>query len=163
VEPEEPALPAVTPPAEDAAAEDAGASTAAEPADATDAPTGDAAPEPRPMANVTPKEGRALFIGSVDHLKDRYFRLGQGYPDYQANVQFFSNAVETFGLGEDLLNIRVKSLTQRTFEDATEERQLAIQLVNFAAVPLLIAGIGIARFLKRRSEANAYERKRQRA
>ena len=77
------------------------------------------------------------------------------------NLQFAQTAIETFAMGNDLINIRRKTLTERHFKNADEDRQFYIQLVNFAALPLLLGAIGLIRFFLRRREANVYERQHQ--
>ncbi len=126
-------------------------------------------PAPQPtqdeVASVTVSDRcNVVIFNSVDALKDS-FHLGQRgqNPAYQPNLMFFKNAIETFALGEDLLSIRRKTLTQRNFNPGTtSKKQNTIQTVNFLLLPGIIGAFGLAIFISRRVQASNYERQIQR-
>jgi hypothetical protein len=106
------------------------------------------APEPV-IADLTPVDGKILVLASVDVLKDKF--LTQRSRDYNANLMFVRNVLETFGRSDDLLALRVKERTQRNFEPGTDESKVFwIQAINIAIVPMLIGLLGLARYLIRR-------------
>jgi len=121
--------------------------------------TGDEKEEEAPAvkADVTPVPGRALVLGSVDMMKNEF--LMQPNQEYQSNIRFFQNAVETFGLGDKLIKIRVKQLTSRQFESGSDRWAPWITFVNLAGLPLLVGLLGILYYLLRRADSNAYERR----
>ena len=127
-------------------------------------PPPDAAAEPKkPTAHVEVVPGQLLVLATVDGFKDYFLRVGQDQgaqcPGFTSNLTFFRNAIETYGLGQDLIDIRRKNLTARRFsDDADEAAQLWIQIVNIGLVPGLVGLVGLTLFLLRRREANAYER-----
>jgi hypothetical protein len=102
-------------------------------------------------------EGTVLLLASVDMLKNDF--LMQQSRDYQGNIHFFQNALETFGLGKALIEIRRKQLTARQFKEGSEKWTKWITAFSIAGVPVLVAVFGIAYYLKRRRESVAYERR----
>ena len=90
-------------------------------------------------------------------MKDEF--LTQQSQEYQSNIHFFQNAIETFGLGELLIQIRRKQLTVRQFYPDTETKSKVITAFNIGGVPVLVGLIGIVYFLLRRADSAAYERK----
>jgi hypothetical protein len=103
------------------------------------------------------KKGRAVILSSGDMMKNEYLQL-QG--EYQANLNFFYNMIESFGLDERLMQIRRKSLTERKFKAGSGESIAPglIQNINIWVIPLLVGAFGVTRFLLRKSESNAYDR-----
>jgi len=114
-------------------------------------------PKPPQKANVEPAEsGRLLVLASVDMLRNDFVQQGQ---DYRGNVLFLQNAIENFGLGDLLINIRRKQLTARQFKPDSDKVQTFITVLNIAVVPALVGALGLAYYLRRRSESVRYERK----
>jgi len=114
-------------------------------------------PAEKPKASVQPAEGTVLVLGSVDMLKDEF--LVQQSRDYQSNINFFYNAIENFGLGNQLIEIRRKQLTERHFKAGSDKSARFIQWFNIAGVPTIVGLLGIVYFLVRRADSAAYERK----
>ena len=114
-------------------------------------------PKPPQKANVEPAEGgRLLVLASVDMLRNDFVQQGQ---DYRRNVLFLQNAIENFGMGDLLINIRRKQLTARQFKPDSDKVQTFITVLNIAVVPALVGALGLAYYLRRRSESVRYERK----
>lgn len=142
--------------------------TSGEAGEAAGPSTPEKAPAPAPADEVATVEvsanGNLVIFNSTDALKDNY-HLNQGpqYQSYQTNLLFFRNAIETFALGQDLLSIRRKTLTQRHFEpNTTSAKQTTIQAINFLVIPGLVGSIGLGLFILRRVQASNYERQIQR-
>ena len=112
--------------------------------------------EPPPTASLEPVSGRVLFLASADMLKTSF--LSQRGGDYQSNINFFYNAIENFGLGDQLIKIRRKQLTARRFEPGSEKTYKFILALNLVVVPLLVVAAGAILFLMRRAQGVAYER-----
>ena len=115
------------------------------------------APKPPEKASLSPVEGQVLLLASVDMLKNDF--LMQQSRDYQGNITFFQNALETFGLGKALIEIRRKQLTARQFKEGSEKWTKWITAFSIAGVPVLVALFGVVYYLKRRSESISYERR----
>jgi ABC-type uncharacterized transport system involved in gliding motility auxiliary subunit len=160
--------PAEVPPAAEAPAEEDEASAPVQedeaPAPAPDATSPGALPEPakkaeeKPLAHVEPADGRVLLLASADMLKNNFIRFVQIFPAYRENASFLQNAVELFSLDDTLLTIRRKQQAVRQFEQGSDRKALGISLLNVLLVPLLVAAVGLIRFLWRRSESIRYER-----
>jgi hypothetical protein len=143
----------------------AGADASGPPAPAGGATTpAEAPPAEKPKGNVVASEtGQLLVLASTDGMKDRFLVLGQpphNSPGYQSNLRFFQNAIETFGLGQELMKIRSKTLTQTRFKPSSDDEfwRVFIQVANIGLLPLAVAIIGLVRYLLRRAESSAYER-----
>jgi ABC-type uncharacterized transport system involved in gliding motility auxiliary subunit len=138
-----------------------GAAPQAETRAAAPAAGGEAAKAPPPAeaaekAHLEPVEGgKVLLVSSADVLKNDYVVNSE----YGINVRFFENAVETFGLGDLLLQIRQKQVTLRQFEPGSEKSYLWIIALNVAVVPLLAGLFGLVYFLARRAQSISYERR----
>jgi hypothetical protein len=114
-------------------------------------------PKPPEKANVTPAEnGKLLVLASVDMLRNDFVQQSQ---DYRGNVTFVQNAIENFGLGDLLMNIRRKQLTARQFKPGSDKTHPWITALNIAGVPALVGALGIIYFVIRRRESVRYERK----
>lgn len=95
--------------------------------------------------------GQVVLIGSADIAKFRSLQ------QYQTSVPFLLNVVETFALGQDLVNIRAKVQVARPLRRSDAwERNLATY-GNLAGIPLLVLIVGLARFTLRRAAARKYE------
>ena len=139
-----------------AAAEADGAATdgtAAEGA-ATDGEGSAEEKEPAPIAHVDQADGRVLVLASADMMKTA-FLVRQ---DYRININFFQNCIETFGLGDLLLQIRRKQLTVRQFKPGSDEDYKWIIGFNVVLVPVLTALLGMGYVFIRRRRGVAYER-----
>ncbi len=106
-------------------------------------------------AKVELQNGRVIILTSSDMMKTDFLRLGG---NYQPNVTFFYNAIETFGLDERLLKIRRKELTQRGFKTGAEDWETFIEWTNIAILPLAVGVFGLVRYLVRKRQSVAYER-----
>ncbi len=143
--------PAPTPPAPAATAQPA-AAPGSKPEEKAAEPLAE-----KPKASVQPVETNVLVLGSVDMMKDEF--LVQQSREYQANVNFFYNAIENFGLGNQLIQIRRKQLTERHFKPGSEKSAGFIKWFNIAGLPALVGIFGLVYFLVRRADSVAYERR----
>jgi len=112
----------------------------------------------QPKVHVEPaKNGRVVILSSADMMKNDYLTRGD---DYRANVNFFKNTIETFGLDQRLLQIRRKELTERRFKSGSGEGSAPgwILAINIGFLPIAVGVFGLTRFLKRRADSHAYER-----
>ena len=138
----------------DGAVTDGAADAAAGAAGGT--PAGEAAEEkePAPVAHVEQADGRVLVLASADMMKTA-FLVRQ---DYRININFFQNCIETFGLGDLLLQIRRKQLTVRRFKPGSDDDYKWIIGFNVVLVPFFTALVGVGYVLLRRRRGVAYER-----
>jgi ABC-type uncharacterized transport system involved in gliding motility auxiliary subunit len=123
-----------------------------------DTGSGASAPAPTKTASIDSVDGRVLILGSVDMLKDSFLQFNREFPPYRQNVDLLSNAAELLALDDLLLQIRKKSQTVRTFKANSADAADWIQWGNLLGVPLIVAVVGLARFVLRRAGSVAYER-----
>jgi hypothetical protein len=112
--------------------------------------------EPPPTASLEPVDGKVLLLASAYMMKTSF--LSQRGGDYQSDINFFYNAIENFGLGDRLIQIRRKQLTDRMFEPGSEDSYKYIMTLNLVVVPLCVVLAGVVLFLMRRAQSVAYER-----
>ena len=98
-------------------------------------------------------------MSSADMVKNDYLAQFQDFPAYQLNAEFFSNCLQSFALGDVLMQIRRKTLTVPKFEEGSEDSITWINWVNYGIVPLLVAILGILRVVARSRASVAYERR----
>ncbi len=113
---------------------------------------------PAPKAHVDVKDGRVLFLSSVDMLKNDFVTNAQQLPAYMRNAEFFRNCIENFALDDRLMKIRRKNLTERTFEEGSDDKAFTIIFLNLVGLPLLVGIFGLLRYWLRSSRSVAYER-----
>jgi gliding-associated putative ABC transporter substrate-binding component GldG len=87
--------------------------------------------------------------------------------DSHSNRLFFQNAVDWLTLGEELINIRSRSVTDRPLELITglekenpqraERLKLFIKIINICGAPLLVIAFGLTRFFFRRRAKRVFE------
>jgi ABC-2 type transport system permease protein len=94
---------------------------------------------------------RLIVVGDADAARDVLLRVG----DSEYNTMFFENAADWLSGEDSLMSIRsraMRDMTLNRIEDrATKDAVILFsQIINLAAVPLLIAGAGVFRYLRRR-------------
>lgn len=114
-------------------------------------------PEKKEIGHVEGKDSMVVIVGSGDLLKDDYLQMSR---EYVRNFYLLSNCVETFALGQDLIKIRGKELQDRPFDPEVKEGTKTFWMwFNVIGVPLLVALLGIVRYVIRSQEVRIYERK----
>jgi hypothetical protein len=69
---------------------------------------------------------------------------------------FLLNSVDALTLGDDLISIRSKRMTRRTFGEVSDGKKLAFRVVNIGLVPVLLIVFGLGRRMRRRREKEEY-------
>ena len=122
-------------------------------ADGSEAPA-----EPPAKAHVdVAASGDVLLLASADMFKNEFLTMRSA--EYQSNIRFIQNAVETYGLGTLLLEIRRKQLTTPRFKPESDQKSALIIAINVLLVPVAVAVFGLLLWLIRRSRSQAYERR----
>jgi len=88
--------------------------------------------------------GRLLLVGDSDFLGDNFLR------DYPDNLLFFQNAVDSLSLGDDLIAIRSKGVTERPLKEISESAKAAVRYANIFGLTALVMLFGLARYYLRR-------------
>jgi gliding-associated putative ABC transporter substrate-binding component GldG len=94
---------------------------------------------------------RLIVVGDADALRDALLRASES--DY--NALFFENAADWLSGEDSLMTIRARTMRDmslnRIEEKASREALILFsQIVNLVGVPLLIAGAGLFKYLRRR-------------
>ncbi|MDR1625824.1 MAG: GldG family protein [Spirochaetia bacterium] len=94
---------------------------------------------------------RLVVVGDADAALDLLLRAAES--DY--NVLFFENAADWLSGEDSLMGIRTRAMRDMTLnriEDKASKDAVILfsQIVNLVAIPLLIAGAGVFRYLRRR-------------
>jgi ABC-2 type transport system permease protein len=103
-----------------------------------------------------PQPGRLLVIGCSKLFEDMLL-------DQAGHALFLLNSVDALTLGEDLISIRSKRYSQRTFAEVSDGKKLAFRVANIALVPVLVTVLGLGNRIRRRREAEEYASKFARA
>ena len=103
-------------------------------------------------ADSTAGPGRLLLVGCSKLFEDMLI-------EQAGHAQLLLNSVDALTLGEDLISIRSKTVDSRTFGIVSDGKKLAFRVANMALVPLLLVGIGLGGRLRRRREAEEYNRR----
>jgi ABC-type uncharacterized transport system involved in gliding motility auxiliary subunit len=100
---------------------------------------------------VEPAPGRLILIGCAEPFSDSFLQA-----EGAQNKDLLMNSVDVLALGDDLINVRSKQLTQRTIERPEPGTRVFWKTVNYAGVNGLILLIGIAVAVARKHGRNAY-------
>lgn len=112
-------------------------------------------PEKKIAPKITPKKGNLLIVSSSDLVNVDYVQNRS----YQPNLLFFRNAIEIFSLGEELINIRAKTVTERSLKDTTDGQRFRYKALNMVAIPFLLIAFGVIRYAVRRRQAVIAQKK----
>ncbi len=87
--------------------------------------------------------GKVIILGDSDFITRGY--AGQ----FTGNVLFFLNAIDVFTLGEDLVSIRSKGVTDRPIAELNETQKNLMRWLNILLIPILVIGFGLMRRMMR--------------
>lgn len=76
---------------------------------------------------------------------------------FRPNQIFFENAVDWMTMGEDLISIRSRFVTDRPLKEVSEKTKLFIRVVNIGGVPILVIAFGLARLIFKRRAKKMFE------
>jgi gliding-associated putative ABC transporter substrate-binding component GldG len=93
-----------------------------------------------PMVNTSP-ETSLVVIGNSTFIED------DAVKNLEGNNVFFMNLMETLNLGDKLINIRTRTVTNRPLNpDLTSAEKNGLRFWGYGAIPVIITFLGIARF-----------------
>jgi hypothetical protein len=120
------------------------------------APVRGGAPPGRPAAGTAEKkdrseETRLIVLGDADAARDVLLRVS----DSAYNTVFFENAADWLSGADSLMTIRARSVRDmrlNKIEDRAARDGLILfsEIINLVGLPLIIAGAGFLRYLRRR-------------
>jgi ABC-2 type transport system permease protein len=97
--------------------------------------------------NSINQAGRLVLVGDSDFISDNFLR---NYPD---NLVFFQNVIDSLSLGNDLITIRSKGVTERPIKEISETMKTSIRYINIFGLTLIVVLFGLIRyFLRKRTK-----------
>jgi ABC-2 type transport system permease protein len=114
---------------------------------------------PAVAAAVVLKPATVLVVSTVDLVKVSREDLAGSPSLVQERQTFFTNAVETLALGQDLVSIRAKAGPAKPFERTSKSRETVYTLINLLTVPVVVIALGLARYFVRRRSRRVYREK----
>jgi ABC-type uncharacterized transport system involved in gliding motility auxiliary subunit len=97
-----------------------------------------------------PKPGKLIVIGCAKMFNDQLIMNGVG------NLGLFANIVDSFTLGDNLIQIRSKSILNRNIKKLTDSQIVWYRFIAVVSIPLIWALYAYARLLFRRKEKQFY-------
>ena len=96
-------------------------------------------------------ETQIIVVGNARFITDMF--MGRS----KSNLLFFQNAVDWLTMGEDLINIRSRFVTDRPLKDVSESSKLFIRIISICGAPFLVIAFGLTRFLFKRRAKKVFE------
>ena len=120
--------------------------------------SGTASPPPpeEPKLAASAKDTQLIVTGTAQLVGNNF--LGQ----FPSNLTFFENAVDWVALGNELIAIRSRSVSERPLDptvlkDEAEARRNTIKFAGTFSMPILLTLFGVTRWLGRRRQKLAFE------
>jgi hypothetical protein len=95
--------------------------------------------------------GRLILVGGGEMFSDQVVGA-------VGNSLLMLNAADGLVLGDDIVNIRTKMITQRFIEETSTASKLLWRFIVVFLIPIILIVIGIARYMMRRTRREAYQR-----
>jgi ABC-2 type transport system permease protein len=96
-------------------------------------------------------ETQIVVVGNARFVTSNF--LGRS----RANMLFFENAVDWMTLGEDLIGIRSRFVTDRPLKEISEKGKLFVRIINICGASLLVIAFGLTRFIFKRRAKKIFE------
>ncbi|MCP4583968.1 MAG: ABC transporter permease subunit [candidate division Zixibacteria bacterium] len=95
--------------------------------------------------------GKLLLYGCGEMFSDQI--LGAA-----GNALLMLNSVDALVLGDDLINVRTKLMTQRFIQETSATAKMFWRFFVIILLPVILVAIGIARYMMRRKRREIYQR-----
>lgn len=92
-----------------------------------------------------------VLVGDGDFMQDKF--VGR----FEDNGVFFENVVDYLSLGEELIEIRSRGVSDRSLKELSNSSKVAIKFLNILGVTALVILFGVFRFYSRRRKRFADE------
>jgi ABC-type uncharacterized transport system involved in gliding motility auxiliary subunit/ABC-type transport system involved in multi-copper enzyme maturation permease subunit len=100
---------------------------------------------------LKPKPGKLIVMGCSQMFTDSFIRSG-------GNALLTSNTVDALALGEELINIRSKSFTDRSIRKTSPGQKVLYRFLAMGLVPVLFIGVGVTRYILTKKGKERYLR-----
>lgn len=101
------------------------------------------------VEEFVPVDSKVMVVGCSKMFDDNLLGAAN-------NALFVLNAVDALTLGDDLIQIRAKAYTQRVIGEVSDQAKLLWRVFVIGLVPILVAGYGILRTMRRRQEQKTF-------
>lgn len=101
--------------------------------------------------SIVQAPGKLLLYGCSEMFSDQI--LGAG-----SNALLFLNSVDALVLGDDLISVRTKMITQRFISETSAATKIFWRFFVTILIPIILIIIGIARYAMRKKRRETYQR-----
>lgn len=99
-----------------------------------------------PVEDFVPVESSLVVVGCAKMFEDSFLTMVAG------NALLLLNAVDALTLGDEIISIRARTMSQRTIDPLSDGAKLAYRFFVLAFVPLVVIAVGVFRWVRRRRE-----------
>jgi ABC-2 type transport system permease protein len=103
-----------------------------------------------PVEEFVPVESNVVVVGCAKMFEDSFLTMVPG------NGLLLLNAVDALTLGDEIIQIRARTTTQRTIDQVGDGTKLALRFFVLGFVPLVVIAVGVIRWLRRKREEAAF-------
>jgi ABC-2 type transport system permease protein len=107
--------------------------------------------EKKPEAVKESSETQIVVVGTSRFIEDGFSNRFKG------NELFFLNLLDWLNIGEDLISIRSRTVTDRPLQETTESEKTMVKYTNTFGISLLVIFFGLARFMFKKRSRQIYE------
>jgi ABC-type uncharacterized transport system involved in gliding motility auxiliary subunit len=108
------------------------------------------AAQPQPVT-ITKQPGKLILFGCGEMFTDQVIAAF-------GNAMLMLNSVDALLLGDDLINVRSKMVSERYIKETSAAAKMFWRFVVIILVPLALVAIGIMRYMMRRQRREMYQR-----
>lgn len=122
--------------------------------DESDEADPEAPPVPEEVESATileSPETQIVVVGNASFITNKFLSM------FGSNQIFLENAVDWLTLGEDLISIRSRFVTNRPLKEISEGTKLFIRIINICGASILVIAFGLARFVFKRRAKKVFE------
>ena len=111
----------------------------------------DSIPAASAPAEIVEASGKLVLYGSGQMFSDQIIGAA-------GNALLMLNSVDALTLGDDLINVRTKMMTQRFISETSAAAKVFWRFFVTILIPLILIAIGITRYMMRRQRRETYQR-----
>jgi len=119
------------------------------PKPATPNPRAPVPPADKPAADITPAPAKLIVLGCSEMFRRDFLSTA-------GNVDLFLNSVDAVTLGDDIVNVRGRKPVDRLISLPEPCVRQMWKVLNYGLANLVIAAVGVATAVARRSSRNRY-------
>ncbi len=106
---------------------------------------------PTEVENITEAPGKLILYGCSEMFSDQIIGAA-------GNSLLMLNSVDALVLGDDLINVRTKLMTQRYISETSAAAKMFWRFFVIILIPAILIAIGVIRYMMRRKRREIYQR-----